>query len=193
MLLPVIIKNNCFITHTFYPNKSDKGTLYQRIEYTVNNNTTHQVSACTITKGDVAPTNFYQDIGIILKNAVVPYCCKTGAATYIEKGKLFADPEMGGHHVPTPAQMDDAIVNRQGCNEFRLTNYEVIGIFIAEPPYCKGVKILPNGDSFIDFNKNTIGLGLEYYKLIGGELYKAEFDGSEYIATGKMSISTLYK
>jgi hypothetical protein len=123
-----LIQNQCFLGHCIKTD-SPYGTALENLTHAIDFREIEEVCASTIIHNDVAYTNYFAGLGIILRNPQVNFAStRDGGTTRLPDGELIVH---FGHLEPTEEQVRDAVVNRETYNEFRVINYEVIGIFIS--------------------------------------------------------------
>ncbi len=145
------------------------GGIYKRIIDSIRNNSSFELCSSTIHQNDIAYTNYYTGIGIILENPKVTFCSPSDGGTKRLNGILFFDEEIGEEN-PSYEKIELSIKNRNRYNEFLITEYTPIGIFISQDREGWAYANQSINSDFETFYNQTSGFGLPYYFLKNGRL-----------------------
>lgn len=188
----ILVNQDCFLAHC-YTMSGHHGTLYERIDHAIKKRDCYEIPSSTIKAGDMSPQNYFADIGIILNRGLVTFCSPKDGNTYRLNGELIYDDEFGVEN-PDKNQILNAVVNRQVYNEFLLTNYLAIGIFISNDSYGRAHALSSMMGPISLFYNNTKDYKLPYYYLTQGNLDLLRFDETrdDFVIVKRVSILDLY-
>jgi hypothetical protein len=170
----LLLKYDCILSHCFTLDNPN-GSIYKRINDSITYNSSFELCTSTIHQNDIGYTNYYTGIGIILEKPNVTFCSPSDGGTKRLDGVLYFNEEIGTEN-PSYEKIELSIRNRKKYNEFLVTNYNPIGIFISQDPEGWAYATHSINSDFETFYNQTSGFGLPYYFLKNGRLSLLKYD-----------------
>lgn len=192
MINNLLVDNNCFMAHCFTL-ENNKGTIYERISNSIANAATSELCTSTIHIGDITFTNYLGGIGLIIKDPTIIFSCPQDGGTFRSTKKGLIHRDIGTAN-PSLKVIELAIKERMTYNEFRVVNYQPIGLFFSTDDSGWPIATEAIKSDFKTFYLNTKGFNLPYYFLEYGKLILIEFDyrRSRFYPIRKISLKDLY-
>jgi hypothetical protein len=184
----LLLKYDCILAHCFTLDNPN-GSIYNRINDSITNSHFFELCTSTIHQNDIAYTNYYTGLGIILENPKVTFCSPSDGGTKRLNGILYFNEEIGTEN-PNYEKIELSIKDRDRYNEFLVKEYNPIGIFISQDQEGWAYATHSINSDFETFYNQTSRFGLPYYFLKNGRLTLLTYDSHNKMFQAVKAVST---